>query len=59
MTDVSHGTGAAVVFVVAFSIAFSLLLFVSIPVVWAIPATAGIVAITVKMVRDIQGNRAT
>ncbi len=54
----SHRTADAVVFVVGLSFAGAVLLFLSIPVVWAIIATVGIAVMTVRRVRDIHGNRA-
>lgn len=59
MPDVSHGVRATVVFVVTFSAAGEVLLLLSLPLGWAIPAMVGIAAIAVKMVRDVRGNRAT
>ena len=54
----SHRTADAVVFVVGLSFAGAALLLLSIPLVWAIIAIVGIAAMTVRMVRDIHGNRA-
>lgn len=54
----SHGTTGAVVFVVGLSFAGAVLLVLSIPLGLAIPAVVVLTAMTVRMVRDIRGNRA-
>ncbi len=51
-------TLAAAIFVIAFACAAAVLLFLSVPVIWAVLATIGLAAADVRLVRDIHGNRA-
>lgn len=54
----SRGTTDAVVFVVGLSLAGAVLLLLTIPLTLALLAIVGIALITVRMVKDIYGNRA-
>lgn len=61
MTDARRrqpSTTGAVVFVIGFSAAGAVFLFLSIPLLWAVLATLGLAAVAARLVLDIRGNRA-
>ncbi|MCC7416793.1 MAG: hypothetical protein IT176_06585 [Acidobacteria bacterium] len=53
-----HGTLPAVLFVVCLCAAAAVLLFLSVPLPWAILAAIVLAAVAARLIRDIHGNRA-
>jgi hypothetical protein len=53
-----HGTTGTIVFVVGLRGAGAILLWLSIPMLWAVLATLALLVAAVRMVHDIRGGRA-